>query len=142
MPHRDPDCQTVSDLTDEWLACVATKNTARVAELLTDDFLYSRHPKMGASELDKTAIIAFMPSIEESTARIVEQHMHRIGDIIVVHNVTRAHQKVAGATEVAADDGAGARSFLDKNLIDSSAWRNEGGAWRCFDYRLLDAVDA
>lgn len=134
--HTDPDCQTIVDLTNEWMQCVATKNTARVEELLTEDFIYSRHPKFGRETLTKREIIAFMPSIEASETKIVEQYMRKIGDVIVVHNLTRANQKVAASAEE-----AGNASFLNKRLIDSSAWRRDDGVWRCFDYRLIDALD-
>jgi hypothetical protein len=35
-----------------------------------------------------------------------------------------------------------AESFIGKTLLDSSAWRKEDGRWRCFDYRLIDVLDA
>lgn len=134
MTYDDADMQTVSDLTDEWIRCVAAKNTARVAELLTEDFVYSRHPKWGDAVMSKAAIIEFMPSIEESEAKVVDQRMYRFGDVVLVHNVTQADQKVS---EARSDAG----SFLGKMLLDSSAWRKEDGQWRCFDYRLIDALD-
>lgn len=139
MTQLDPDAQTVADLTDEWIRCVATKNGARVEELLTEDFVYSRHPRWGDAKLSKAEIIAFMPSIEESDTYVIERHLHRIDDVMLVHNVTRANQKVAAADE--SEDPERNKSFLDKRLLDSAAWRKESGKWRCFDYRMLDALD-
>lgn len=140
MAHPDPDCQTVIDLTETWLQCVASQDTARVEELLTEDFIYSRHPKYGKASLDKREIIALMTSIEESETRIIGQHVNRFDDVIVVHNLTQANQKVADADETSPDPERNP-SFLNKRLVDSSAWRREGAAWRCFDYRLIDALD-
>ncbi len=133
--HTDPDCQAVADLTDEWIECVAAKNTARVEELLTEDFIYSRHPKFGRDTLTKREIIDFMPNIEKSDTKVVEQYMRKFGDVILVHNVVEANQKVAHAEEA-----KGNASFLNKKLLDSSAWRKEDSVWRCFDYRLIDAL--
>jgi hypothetical protein len=139
MNYDDADCQTVSDLTDEWIRCVADKNVERVREIITSDFIYSRHPALGEATLSKQQMLDFMPSIEESNARVVEQYMHRFADVILVHNVTVANQKVAVADESANPERN--KSFLNKRLLDSSSWRREGGLWRCYDYRLVDAID-
>ncbi len=137
MNKLDPDCQTVIALTLEWTQCVAAKNVGRVRDLLTEDFIYSQHPTLGGQQLSKEEILAFMLQIEESETSLIEQHAQRCGDVIVLYNLTRANQKVAV-------DGGGqsGRSFLSKLLIDSAGWRKVDGTWRCFDYRLIDAVDA
>ena len=139
MTQFDHDAQTVADLTDEWIRCVATKNVARVAELLTEDFVYSRHPKWGDAKLSKAELLAFMPSIEASDTHVVERHLHRFDTIMLVHTETRANQKVAEADE--SEDPDRNKSFANKRLLDSAAWRKDGGTWRCFDYRMLEALD-
>jgi ketosteroid isomerase-like protein len=134
MSANDPECQQVLALTKEWIQCVADKNVDRVRDLLTDDFIYIQHPSLGGQQLSKQQILDFMPSIEESDTHLAEQFPHRFGDVIVAVNITQANQKV--------DPGNSAgKSFLRKKLIDSSSWRKVDGAWQCFDYRLIDAVD-
>ncbi len=139
MTQLNPDAQTVADLTDEWIRCVAAKNVARVEELLTEDFVYSRHPKWGDAKLSKAELLAFMPSIEASDTHVVERHLHQFDTIMLVHTETRANQKIAEADESENPDRN--KSFDNKRLFDSAAWRKEDGAWRCFDYRMLDALD-
>ncbi len=139
MTQLDPDAQIVADLTDEWIRCVATKNVARVGELLTEDFVYTRHPNWGDAKLSKAELLAFMPSIEASDTHVVERHLHRFDTIMLVHTETRARQKIAAADE--REDPDRNKSFDDKRLFDSAAWRKENGSWRCFDYRMLEALD-
>ncbi len=139
MIYDDTDCQTVSNLTQEWLQCVADRNVERTRDIIAADFVYSRHPSLGEGRFDKEEMLAFMTSIEESEGEIVEQFMHRFGDTILVHNVTVANQKIS-ATDEAVDPERN-RSFLNRRLLDSSSWRREDGVWRCYDYRLVGAVD-
>lgn len=139
MTKLSSDAQIVADLTDEWIRCVATKNVARVEQLLTEDFVYSRHPNWGDAKLNKAELLAFMPSIEESDTSVVERHLHQFGNVLLVHTETRANQKIAAADESADPDRN--KSFPGKRLLDSAAWRKEDGTWRCFDYRMLDALD-
>jgi ketosteroid isomerase-like protein len=139
VTHADQDCQSVSTLTEEWLRCVAERNTPRIAQMLTADFVYSRQPRFGKPTLTNTELLELMSDIQESKASIVRQHLHRLGDIILAMNVTEAHQRLTPSQGQPAGQSANT-SFLDKTLVDVAAWRQEDRAWRCFDYRLMEAL--
>lgn len=141
MKDIDADSQAIIDRTDLWLLCAVDGRYERLYDILTDDFLYSSHPKFGVATMTKAEIIKVASLLKDAGTEKLSHNIEKVGDIAISTTVTRSLEKITADVGEFASSEAMNASMNGKVLVYVSGWRKSEGAWRCFDIHLVDAMD-
>lgn len=115
---------------EQWFAAVMAKNTAELAGLLDDTFVYTDIFGVVRYKAGYLALVERIPA-GGITLRMEHLDAHRAGAAVVV----TGHYRVVGATE----DGTDLSSHTQFSALWSSG--DDGGSWRCLAHHATRRSD-
>lgn len=137
----DADLQSVIDRTDDWLRCAVDGRHERMEDILAADFRYTGHRRHGAAELTRQQLLDIAAGLKDAGSAKLDQRVFRVGPTIISTTVTRSEERIVGGHVDEELSSAMNDGLNGKLLIYTSGWRQEDGAWRCFDMHLTDAIE-
>jgi ketosteroid isomerase-like protein len=130
----------ITELSGQWAAALRDHRYDWFERHLAEDFVFTAHPFPGV-HLKKQMFIEVDKKIDKAEIQFVSIHAEAAGDIIISRTVADVKE------EFGADLGPGMPTAVEvtqmlsgKRLAYTSAWRNVGSIWQCFDHHMVGPV--
>jgi ketosteroid isomerase-like protein len=130
----------VSDLYHQWAAALTNHDANWFERHIASDFSLTAHP-FAQIRFDKRKFIEVDMQIENTKITFLDIRAHAAGDILVSQAIAEVKEDFKADLGHGMPSAAEVTKLLSGQVLAySSAWRENGSDWQCFDHHMIGPV--